>query len=120
MGIYLECPPGNQKLALARYVGYRLYLIGDGAMNHPRESYQVVVDGGFEEAKKVTLAPGETCLVPIKSLDCGHCERSYWLLPGDYTLHARATVCVISASDELTFADLRVPPLRVKVVAEKK
>jgi len=117
---------GKKKLTIDLDMSIYLHLIGDGAMNHPMESYQTCVQFG-DEPKKVTLAYGETYSVPIKSLDRGHCERSYWLLPGEYSLHASSHVCVTPVaddkdkeSDKYQFVTLRVPPVRVKVVAEKK
>ncbi len=117
---------GDKKLVLDPDVRVDVYLIGNAAMNHPEGSHSVGVQ--FEDLpKKVSLAPGETYSVSIKSLDQGPGRQSYWLLPGEYALHAKAWVFVDAESegkpkftDGSVFADLPVPPLRVKVVAEKK
>jgi WD40 repeat protein len=102
-----------------------LHLTGDGAMNHPMQPYQTAAD--FRERKKITLAPGEHYSVSIKSLDLGHCQQSYWLLPGEYTLHVTGWVWMKPAPEEdkvledgSGFGRFRVAPLRLKVVAEKK
>jgi hypothetical protein len=102
-----------------------LYLTGDGAINHPMFTYQT--EGRpVDQPKKVTLAPGKTYELPIQSLDCGHARQSFWLLPGEYTLHATCSVWVTpppdgvdKSSDGSGYVDLKAPPLRVKVVAEK-
>jgi hypothetical protein len=118
---------GTKPLTIDGDVSVSLYLTGDGAMNHPGEIYQI--EGGFrgEKRKKVTLAPGKTYEIPIQSLDRGHSEQSYWLLPGEYTLHAGCFLLADPApdgaeklSDGSGFVSMNAPPLRVKVVAEKK
>jgi dipeptidyl aminopeptidase/acylaminoacyl peptidase len=116
---------GTKTLTFHRDILLSLYLTGDGAMNHPMYSYQT--EGRGDEPKKVTLAPGKTYEIPIQSLDRDHGERSYWLLQGEYTLHASCFICVAPAPDgvdkssgDLVFVDIKAPPLRVKVVEEKK
>jgi WD40 repeat protein len=108
------------------------YLVGAGALNHPEEEYQTGLtragDGALSsEPKKITLAPGESHSVPITSLDFGHCQQSYWLLPGEYTLHVSYHTRVKPApegwykgDDGTGYGTLRAAPLRVKVVAETK
>ncbi len=102
-----------------------VYLVGDGAMNHPEKNGLTLY--GQRELKPVTLAPGAAYSIPIKSLDTGNDRRSYWLLPGEYAVHAGVSACVSPAPNgALKLADgsghvhVPVPPLRVKVVAAKK
>ncbi len=116
---------GTKTLTLHRDILLSLYLTGDGAMNHPMYSYQT--EGRGDEPKKVTLAPGKTYEIPIQSLDRGHGEQSYWLLPGEYTLHASCYIWISPVpdgvdklSDGSDFVSFKAPPLRVKIVAEKK
>jgi hypothetical protein len=93
-------------------------------MNHPGEIYQTEGRISEDKQKKVTLAPGKTYEIPIQSLDRGHSEQSYWLLPGEYALHASCFVWVDTAPEgaEKTsdFVRLNALPLRVKVATEKK
>jgi WD40 repeat protein len=106
------------------------YLIGDGAMNWPELPRQTGRIDGTAEPPKITLAPGESHTLPIKSLDhpCdGYGGQSYWLLPGEYTLRASYHVWIKPAPDgRYTSQDgrgpvtLRPAPLRVKVVVEKR
>jgi hypothetical protein len=106
------------------------YLIGDGAMNWPELPYQTVLIPGAPEPPKFTLAPGESHTVSLKSLDHregGYGWRSYWLLPGEYTLHASYNVRIKPApdgrytgQDGWGYVAFRPAPLPVKVVAEKK
>jgi hypothetical protein len=116
---------GTKTLTFHRDVLLSLHLTGEGAMNHPMYSYQTA--GLGDEPKKVTLAPGKTYEIPIQSLDRDHGERSYWLLPGEYMLHADCHVTVAPAPDGddkpsggLVFVNIKAPPLRVKIVAEKR
>jgi hypothetical protein len=116
---------GTKPLTIDPDVLLSLHLTGDGAMNHPMESYQTA--GRLPESKKVTIAPGKTYEIPIQTLDRGLSEQSYWLLPGEYTLHAGCFLIVDPApegaeiiSGTLGFVRLTAPPLRVKVAAEKK
>jgi hypothetical protein len=94
-------------------------LVGDGAMNHPLTPY-----GDFFNLKglgQVTLTPGATYSVPVKSLIRENDRRSYWLLPGEYSVHARCHLGVDPApAGSNRWVTLRAPPLRVKVVAAKK
>jgi WD40 repeat protein len=117
---------GTKTLTFNPDIHVSLYLIGVGAMNHPWKSYQT--EGRpSDEPKMVTLAPGKTYEVIIQSLDCDHAQQSYWLLPGEYTLHAScwfrvepAPVGADKFSDGSGYVDLKAPPLRVKVEAEKQ
>jgi WD40 repeat protein len=116
---------GNKALIFHRDISVYLHLTGDGAMNHPMYVYQT--EGRREEPKMVTLAPGKTYEIPIQSLDCGDSGQSYWLLPGEYMLHASCFVTLTPApvrddksSGDLGFISIKPPPLQVKVVAEKK
>jgi WD40 repeat protein len=116
---------GTKTLTFHRDILLGLHLTGVGAMNHPMHSYQT--EGRGDEPKKVTLDPGKTYDIPIQSLDRGYGEQSYWLLQGEYTLHADCNVWVVStpdeedkSSDRSGFVRAKAPPLRVKVVAEKK
>lgn len=101
------------------------YLVGEGALNHPELAYSVGVQ--LEELKKIALAPGESYSIPIRSLDQGHSQQSYWLLPGEYTLHLNYFTSVTpvlegrnKGKDESECRTIRAAPLRLKVVAEKK
>jgi dipeptidyl aminopeptidase/acylaminoacyl peptidase len=116
---------GTKALTFDRDVLLSLHLTGQGAMNHPMFSYQT--EGRGEEPKKVTLEPGKTYDIPVQSLDRGYGEQSYWLLQCEYMLHASCHVTVRPAPDGddkssggLVFVNINAPPLRVKVVAEKK
>jgi WD40 repeat protein len=118
---------GTKPLTIAADASISLYLTGDGAMNHPGEIYQTEGRTDGEKRKTVTLAPGKTHEIPIKSLDRGDSERSYWLLPGEYTLHAGCFLYVDPVPeggergpDTSGFVTLNAPPLRVKVDAAKK
>jgi hypothetical protein len=101
-----------------------LYLTGDGAMNHPLHPTQLLYTG--DRSKEETLAPGKTYEIPILSLDCGDTRRSYWLLPGEYPLHASCLIHMkpdpggaSKIPDGSEWVDLQAPPLRVKVEAAK-
>jgi hypothetical protein len=118
---------GTKPLTIDADIIFSLYLTGDGAMNHPGEIYQTEGRSPGEEKKTVTLSPGKTHEIPIQSLDRGQSERSYWLLPGEYTLHAGCFLFVdpVPESGEKNsgtsgFVTLKAAPLRVKVAAEKK
>jgi hypothetical protein len=116
---------GTKPLTIDAEVSVRLHVTGAGAMNHPGEIYQT--EGRITERKTVTLAPGKTHEIPVQSLDRGDSKRSYWLLPGEYTLHAGCFLFVDPVpeggervSDTSGFVTLRAPPLRVKVATENK
>jgi hypothetical protein len=118
---------GTKPLTIDAELSVSLYLTGAGAMNHPGEIYQTEGRPAGEKRKTVTLAPGKTHEIPIQSLDRGHAERSYWSLPGEYTLHAGCFLFVDPVpeggervSDTSGFVTLKAPPLRVKVAAAKK
>ena len=96
-------------------------------MNHPELPRQTgVLDR--DTPPKILLKPGDSYPVPIKSLARESGRQSYWLLPGEYSLHASIYVWVTPAPEgvEHTLSDgsglvkLEAPPSRVKVVAEKK
>ena len=118
---------GDKKLAFHPDVTFSLYVVGPGAMNHPEYPYQTGYLPDGERPKDVTLAPGETYTLPIRSLDLGYGRQSYWVLPGDYTLVLSCMPCVTptpegsdKVGDDTGFVNLHAPPLRVKVVVEKK
>jgi hypothetical protein len=107
-------------------VHVEIHVVGDGAMNHPMESFQTGYIRGAER-HETTLAPGEVYTLPIKSLDFDHCRQSYWLLPGVYSLQATGYLSVSPPPKEATkmpsgsgWLDLDVPPLRVRVVERGK
>jgi WD40 repeat protein len=122
----------NKTLTLDPDISLEFYLVGPGAVNHPELPYQTASSangfgGDCEKPKKITLAPGATHAVPIKSLDQGHDAQSYWLLPGEYTLHLRFNVHVTPApegwdkwEDGTGHGRMRAAPIRLKVVAETK
>jgi WD40 repeat protein len=118
----------DKKLTLDPKGEFDSYLVGAGALNHPELPYQTGIARGFSpEPKKVTLAPGESYSVPIRSLDRGHSQQSYWLLPGEYTLHVSYHTSVTPApegwlkgEDGTGYGTLRAAPVRLKVVAEAK
>jgi WD40 repeat protein len=119
----------NKKLTLDPKGEFESYLVGAGALNHPELPYQTGIGrGGFsQEPKQITLAPGESYSVPIKSLDHGHDQQAYWLLPGEYTLHVSYHTRVTPAPegwnkgvDGTGYGTLRAAPLRLKVVAATK
>ncbi len=117
---------GTGKIAFDREgISIYAFLSGDGAMNHPLEEYQ----SGYvrQELHEIVLAPGETYSLPLRSFDFGHCMCSYWLLPGQYTVHATCTVFVSPAPEDAKSVvarrddvELDVPPLQLKVVAGRK
>jgi hypothetical protein len=116
---------------------FQTYLVGEGALNHPELPYQTgfgiaptSIGSGYDpppETKR-RLAPGESCSIPLRSLDQGHDQQSYWLLPGEYTLHVAFHTSVNPplqgwSKDEETgtgYGTLRPAPLRLKVVAGTK
>jgi hypothetical protein len=104
------------------------YLIGPGAVNHPSLPYQTfyIFDPERRPPDRVTLHPGESYSVSLKNLDYGHSQRSYWLLPGEYTLYVSYHITVKPdfegkphLSDGWGFGTIYAPPMRVNVVAEK-
>ena len=99
------------------------YLVGDGAVNHPGLPYQT----GFGERppppKMISLAPGESHAVPLTHLDHDYHQGSFWLLPGEYTLHVSYLTRVDPAPNGWSVLDdgsgcgfVRAAPLRLKVV----
>jgi hypothetical protein len=117
----------DKKFTLDPKGEFESYLLGRGALNHPELPYQTGIVPGLPELKKITLAPGETYSVPIKSLDNRRGQRSYWLLPGEYTLHVLYHTSVTPApqgwykgDDGTGYGALRAAPLRLKVVAGTK
>jgi hypothetical protein len=120
----------DQKLTLDPEGAVESYLVGEGALNHPELPHQTGVffgGGHAPEPKKITLAPGESYSVSIRSLDHGHCQQSYWLLPGEYTLHVSYHTGMTPApegwhkgEDGTGYGTVRAAPLRLRVVAETK
>ncbi len=122
---------GDKKLDLSDIGGLHVSLVGDGAMNLPMTHDRSLLTEALEwldwkpaRPKPITLAPGETYSVPVKSLHGSFGQRSYWLLPGEYTLYARASANVnpapegaVSFTDGSTNVSVETPPLRVKVIA---
>jgi WD40 repeat protein len=112
-----------EKMTIWPDTGYDFYVCGDGAINHPETPYQSGYIPG-DRPKDIVLAPGDSYSLPIKSLDLGHDRRSYWVLPGEYSVFVHCSVMVIPeargarADVDPWFAHLRTSPLRVKVVAE--
>jgi hypothetical protein len=107
---------GNKTLVLDPEITIDTYLIGEAAMNHPEESYQSGLE--LKEPKYIRLAPGQTHSFAIDSLDHGHCNRSYWLRPGEYTLYVTGWA-VDRGKDKSVFLHLRVPPVCLKVVDDE-
>jgi WD40 repeat protein len=114
----------DKELTFESNASINLHLVGDGALNHP----ELPSPPAFPPLRKhVTLAPGETYSVPIKSLDQGDSQRSYWLVPGEYTLHVSYSTIVKpvpEGSREIAngwgYSTVRAAPLRLKVVAPTK
>jgi WD40 repeat protein len=100
------------------------YLVGDGAVNHPELLRQTGFRLPGPEPRKISLAPGESHAIPLRSLDGGDDRESWWLLPGEYTLHvsyqARFQRALDGGSKEEAWenADLE-SSLRVKVVKKR-
>ena len=99
------------------------YLVGDGAVNDPGLPYQIGIVGGMPPPKTVSIAPGETYSIPLQSLEHDYHQGSYWMLPGEYTLHVSYFTRVYPAPDGWrSFEDgsgcgfLKAAPLRLKVV----
>jgi WD40 repeat protein len=118
----------DKTLTLDPEISLEFYLVGPGAVNHPELPYQVQFSPRTgDEPKKITLTPGATHSIPIKSLDQGNDAQSYWLLPGEYTLHLRFNVHVTPApegwekwEDGTGYGTMSSAPLRIKVLAETK
>ena len=100
------------------------YLVGDGAVNHPGLPYQIGFSGNRPPPVKVSLSPGETYSIPLKSLTHDYHQGSFWLLPGEYTLHVSYLMRADPAPNgwETSLGDgsglgcLRAAPLKLKVV----
>jgi hypothetical protein len=116
-------PPTNDR--------YSLYLIGKGAINYPWQVVSTDISKASIRAmsKVVTLAPGETFSTPVTSLEGNDRQRSYWLLPGEYTLYLRCSLSInpdpnptekTKALDGWGAAHPPIAPLRFKVVAAGK
>src|SRR5262249_16712021 len=81
----------NRTLTLEPHLGFEFHLVGAGAMNHPEIPRQTGVgpEDGSERPKPVVLEPEGSYSVSINTLDnYDDCRRTYWLLPGKYTIHA--------------------------------
>jgi hypothetical protein len=82
----------------------------------------------FIAAKTVTLAPGKSTTVPVKSLSYGHRNASkyaYWLEPGQYTLTATYVTGVSpppqgSKEKRKDFGTVTVTSAPVKLTVEAK
>ena len=69
------------------------------------------------ERKPLSLAPGQTMTIPVKSLSVaqwGQEDRWYWLKPGEYTLTA-----VVNTTIDGKPVDLPSNPITLKVVEPK-
>lgn len=117
----------NKPLTIDADVHVSLHLTGHGAMNHPMEIVSTEGRVPGEEPKKVVIAPGKSHAIPIRSLAGKYSKQSDWLLPGEYSIHARCFFSVDPAppgvekiGDTWGFMRLKAPPLRVKVEAEKR
>jgi hypothetical protein len=103
-----------------------LDLKGPGAVNNERKKLAVTLD--FRLPKTITLAPGKSRSLPIKSLAHGFrnlTAASYWLEPGDYTLTASYKTALWPAPKGSTDAGegfgiviLTNSPLKLKVQAK--
>ncbi len=99
------------------------YLAGDGAVNDPGLPYQIGIVGGMPPPKTVSIAPGETYSIPLQSLEHDYHQGSYWMLPGEYTLHVSYFTRVNPAPEGWRLLEdgsgsglLQAAPLRLKVV----
>jgi hypothetical protein len=95
-------------------------LVGRGAISIPEGIVQLS-GGPTDLPKPITLAPGASHSCRITSL--GDSDLSYWLLPGEYTLHARCYGAISpapkgasDARDGYGYVELRCPPVKVKVL----
>jgi hypothetical protein len=103
-----------------------LDLKGPGAVNNVRKKLAVTLD--FRAPKTITLAPGKSYVLPIKSLAHGFrniTAASYWVEPGDYTLTASYKTGISPAPKGSTDAGegfgtlvLTSSPLKLKVQAK--
>jgi RNA polymerase sigma factor (sigma-70 family) len=104
-----------------------LQLDGPGAVNKIIRAVQV--DSPSIPPKQVTLAPGKTHTIPIKSLITAYLDRegtaSYWTEVGEYTLTATYKTAVspvpAGVKDSGGFGPVTVvsAPVRLKVVEKK-
>jgi hypothetical protein len=115
---------GAKPLTLRRYPHDRLtlYLVGPGALNHPRALRATGVGG--PEPVLQTLAPGACAAIRITDLDGD--VRAFWLLPGEYAIagYCCAEVSPVpkGAADTVDgFGYVTVPfaPVKVKALAGK-
>ena len=117
----------GKRLTIDPPENFHMHLVGDGALNHPELPYQTGIsmeDVLRLEQRRITLGPGESHSVQIRSLDCGHSQQSYWLLPGEYTLHVSYHTSATPTPEGwekseygTAFATLRAAPVRLKVTA---
>jgi WD40 repeat protein len=99
-----------------------LHLVGAGALNYSLEYRQT---GYTEHKPNVSLRPGEIHIIRLSSLGDDTPDRPFWLLPGDYSIAGSYMVGVAPAppgseqADDVRYATLRIPPIKVKVVPGK-
>lgn len=110
---------GTEPLTIFPKLKPGLYLTGAGAMN----IYWSGQSAGFpgRAPQPVRLIPGATHAIRVTELVHSG-GRSYWLLPGEYAIHATYSVQVTPApkgtekdDDNSAWVELRSPPLKVKV-----
>lgn len=100
-----------------------VYLLGPCAINY-FELCQTCI--GFDDVKPldITLKPGASFTVPVKSLQTGPYDTVFWASPGQYQLRAQACVYVTPAPkgtepDDRGFGTVwvRCPPITLHVKA---
>lgn len=123
--VFRLCNRSDQKLALSPLWQPELFLTGEGAINLTY-SYQTGYLPG-SGPRPVTLGPGESHSVSLASVKLEAGGVSYWLLPGEYTVHARYKVSVSPApkgakpeSDGSAYIRVRSAPLKLKVVEARR
>lgn len=117
---------GRQPVRIERpFAKPELYLTGTGAINFPEEPIQVAAGFRREMPEPVSLAPGESHGIGIKTLE-GY-TGSYWLTEGDYLVYARFLLSISPApsgatdvsSDGFARVHLRCSPIKLRVVASR-
>jgi len=99
---------------------YGVYLLGEGAFNYSWCPQTGVPD---VHIKTVSLVPGESFSFPVTQL-LTFANKPYWLLPGEYTIHASARLKVSppplgveADEDGFGWVDFEAAPVKVKVRA---
>jgi WD40 repeat protein len=102
-----------------------LYLVGDGAMNYPRTLDEHTAESSPREERRFTLGAGESRSVQLTSLK-SFTLRSYWILPGQYMVHAVYCVAIYpcpdgadDAGEGFGYVIVRSEPVSVRVMGNE-